>query len=62
MYERQDIKHVFGVLYADLDKWEDQDLAAKFAAAFRREGRNNVTVPVLGDEPQFMSTPEGMLL
>lgn len=61
-YERQDIKHVAGVLYADLDKWEDQDLAAKFAAAFRREGRNNVTVPGLGDKPQFMSTPEGSLL
>lgn len=61
-YGRQDTKHVAGVLYADLDKWEDQDLAAKFAAAFRREGRNNVTTVGLGDKPQFMSTPEGMLL
>ena len=61
-YWRQDTKHVAGVLYADLDKWENQDVAAKFAAAFRREGRNNVTVPGLGDKPQFMSTPEGALL
>jgi hypothetical protein len=61
-YGKQDTKHVAGVLYADLDRWADQDVAAKFAAAFRREGRNNVTTPGLGDRPQFMSTPEGMLL
>ena len=61
-YAKQDTKHVAGVLYADLDRWADQGVAAKFAAAFRREGRNNVTTPGLGDRPQFMSTPEGMLL
>lgn len=61
-YAAQDTKHVAGVLYADLDKWTDQEVAAKFAAAFRREGRNNVTTPGLGDRPQFMATPEGMLL
>lgn len=61
-YAKQDTKHVAGVLFADLDNWENQELAAKFAAAFRREGRNNVVTPGLGDRPQFMHTPEGMLI
>ena len=55
-------KQVAGVLYADLDKWSDPELSARFAAAFRREGRNTIVTPGLGDRPQFMSTPEGKLI
>lgn len=61
-YGKQDLKHVAGILYADLDKWSDPELAARFAAAFRREGRNVVVSPGLGDRPQFMHTPEGKLI
>jgi hypothetical protein len=61
-YSAQTTKHVAGVLYADLDKWADANLAARFSAAFRREGRNVVVAPGLGDRPQFMHTVEGKLI
>lgn len=61
-YGNQDLKHVAGVLFADLDKWGDQELAARFAAAYRREGRNVVVAPGLGDRPQFSHTPAGKLI
>ncbi|MFT3732851.1 MAG: hypothetical protein QM780_15760 [Hyphomicrobium sp.] len=61
-YSRQDLKHVAGVLYADLDKWSDQDLAARFETALRRENRNTIVTPGLGDRPQFTYDATGKLM
>ncbi|MBA2125866.1 hypothetical protein DLM45_06470 [Hyphomicrobium methylovorum] len=61
-YARQDLKHVAGVLYADLDKWKDQDLAARFETAMRRENRNTIVTPGLGDRPQFTYDATGKLM
>lgn len=61
-YGNQKTKHVAGILYADVDKWSDPELAARFAAAFRREGRNTVVSGGFGDRPQFAQTNEGQLI
>ena len=60
-YGAQQTKEIACVPWADLENW-DADLAAQFGAAFRREGKNNVIVPGLGDKPQFFSTPSGALV
>ncbi|MBS0626063.1 MAG: hypothetical protein JSS32_08445, partial [Verrucomicrobia bacterium] len=61
-YSKQDFKHVAGILYADLDKWSDQDLAARFETALRRENRNTIVTPGLGDRPQFTYDATGKLM
>ncbi len=61
-YAGQDLKHVAGILYADLDKWTNQDIAARFETALRREGRNTIVTPGLGDRPQFTYDATGKLM
>lgn len=61
-YSKQDLKHVAGILYADLDKWSNQDIAARFATALRRENRNTIVTPGLGDRPQFTYDATGKLM
>jgi hypothetical protein len=61
-YSGQDFKHVAGILYADLDKWKNQDLAARFETALRREARNTIVSPGLGDRPQFTYDATGKLM
>ena len=61
-YAGQDLKHVAGVLFADVDKWKDQDVAARFETAMRREGRNTIVTPGLGDRPQFTYSATGRLI
>jgi hypothetical protein len=61
-YGTQSPKHVAGVLFADADKWRDQDVAARFETALRREGRNTIVTPGLGDKPQFVYGATGKLI
>lgn len=61
-YAGQDLKHIAGILYADLDKWKDQDIAARFETALRRENRNTIVTPGLGDRPQFTYDATGKLM
>jgi hypothetical protein len=60
-YRRQDTRHVAGVLFADIDRWTDQDLAARFETAMRRENRNTIVSPGFGDRPQFAYDATGKL-
>jgi hypothetical protein len=61
-YAKQDLKHVAGILYADIGKWANQDIAARFETALRRENRNTIVTPGLGDRPQFTYDATGKLM
>jgi len=61
-YAKQDLKHVAGILYADVGKWANQDIAARFETALRRENRNTIVTPGLGDRPQFTYDATGKLM